>query len=279
MKKFKRLGMVGLLSVAVLAACSTDTTKEAQPAESAATEESLETEEVSAKDVKWTYEGETGTENWHTLHPEFAPCADGKEQSPVDIDLAKVKLDQTLEELQINYSPTQFTLQNNGHTFQLNDPTGSNTIVVEGEEYKLLQMHFHIPSENTINGEHFAMEGHLVHINEAGSLAVVGFMIEAGVENEILKEAWANMPTEKTPEDVELTNPIDLQNLLPANMKSFRFSGSLTTPPCSEGVSWIVLENPIQYSQEQIDAFAEIFPPHNSRETQPLHEREIHTHD
>ncbi|MFD1067071.1 carbonic anhydrase [Oceanobacillus locisalsi] len=276
MKRFKWMWISVFLSITLLTACSGNTITEEDSAEGSTDE--AEEEIPPAEETEWSYTGETGPDQWDTLHPEYLTCAEGQEQSPIDIDLAKVKLDETLNDIEINYQPTAFTLENTGHTIQLNDPTGSNTIIVEGEEYSVQQLHFHIPSENAIDGQFFDMEGHIVHNNENGDLAVLGFMIEAGEENKTLAEAWSKMPEEKTEEDVELDNLINLHDLLPEDLTTFRFSGSLTTPPCTEGVNWLLLEEPISYSQEQIDTFGEIFSPHNHRTPQPLNDREVHTH-
>lgn len=224
----------------------------------------------------WSYEGETGPTKWAGLDPSFSSCADGREQSPIDIELSNVKLDKTLEDIKINYKPTTFTVMNNGHTIQANDRAGSNSIIVEGEEYKLIQMHFHKPSENTINGQSFDMEGHLVHKNSEGKLAVLGFLIKVGDENKELAEIWSKLPKQETKEDIELDKPVDLVNLLPKETKTFRYSGSLTTPPCSEGVKWILFEKPIEMSKEQVEAFGAIFPD-NHRPVQPLNDRQVLT--
>lgn len=276
MKKFKLMWMAVFLSITLLTACSGNTATEEGSAEKSVDEAEEETRSV--EEIEWSYTGDTGPDYWDTLHPEYLTCAEGQEQSPIDIDLAKVKLDETLNDIEINYQPTAFTLENNGHTIQLNDPTGSNSIIVEGEEYSVQQLHFHIPSENTIDGRFFDMEGHIVHSNENGDLAVLGFMIEAGEENEILAEAWSKLPETETNKDLELDNLINLRDLLPEDLTTFRFNGSLTTPPCTEDVSWLLLEEPIQYSQEQIDAFGELFSPHNHRKPQSLNDRDIHTH-
>lgn len=222
----------------------------------------------------WSYDGETGPNNWASLDPSFSKCANGTEQSPIDIELSKVKLDKTLEDIKINYKPTPLTIANNGHTIQANDPSGSNFVVVEGKEYRLVQMHFHRPSENQINGQSFDMEGHLVHKNSEGNLMVLGFLIKAGGENKELAEIWSKLPKEETSEDVKLEKPVDLVNLLPKEKKSFRYNGSLTTPSCSEGVKWVVLEKNIEMSEKQIQAFGAIFP-NNHRPIQPLNNRQV----
>jgi len=232
--------------------------------------------EAGLKTAHWSYNGETGPAKWASLDPSFAACANGKEQSPIDIELSKVTLDKTLEDVQIHYKPSAFTVMNNGHTIQANDASGSNSIVVEGIEYKLMQMHFHKPSENQINGQSFEMEGHLVHKSKEGKLAVLGFLITSGQENKELAEIWSKLPKEETKEDIKLEKPVDLVNLLPKEKKSFRYNGSLTTPPCSEGVKWVVLEKPVEMSRQQIEAYGAIFPD-NHRPVQPLHNRQVMT--
>ena len=148
-------------------------------------------------------------------------------------------------------------------------------IVVDNKEYKLVQFHFHTPSEHQFNGKNFAMELHFVHKDENNQLAGLGLMIKEGTENTYLKKAWNVLPTEKTIENVKLAEPIDLMSLLPKNKNSFRYNGSLTTPPCSEAVKWVVLKEPIEMSKEQIDKFRKIFPD-NHRPVQPLNEREVY---
>lgn len=222
----------------------------------------------------WSYNGDTGPEHWGRIDFAFSACADGTEQSPIDIELTNGQINKSLTEIKINYSPTAFTLMNNGHTIQANDATGRNNIIVKDEEYILMQMHFHKPSEHQFNGNNFEMEGHLVHQNKEGKLAVLGFLINAGNENKELEKIWSTLPQEKTEKDVILDKTINLENLLPKERKLFSYSGSLTTPPCSEEVKWFVLEQPIELSKEQINAFGSIFP-HNSRPIQPLNERTV----
>jgi len=226
----------------------------------------------------WSYEGETGPDKWGSLDPAFSTCADGKEQSPINIEDSKVNLGETLGDIKFNYHPTSFTVANTGQTIQANDVTGRNSIIVEGKEYKLLQMHFHYPSEHQINGETFAMEGHLVHKNNEGNLAVLGFFIITGKENKELAEIWSKLPKQVTKKDIKLNKPVDLVHLLPKNKKYFLYDGSLTTPPCTEGVKWVVLEQPIELSKDQITAFSAIFPD-NHRPVQPLNNRFILTNE
>ena len=231
-----------------------------------------------AHTAHWSYEGKTGPEHWGEIDPNYATCANGKEQSPINIETSKVIEDDKIEDPVINYKPTVFSLSNNGHTIQANPSTSDNSLVFGNEEYKLAQFHFHAPSEHQFNGQYFDMEVHFVHKNANNQYAVLGLMIKEGVSNPYLEKAWNVIPTEKTTEDVKLAEPIDLMNLLPADKDSFQYNGSLTTPPCSEAVKWAVLENPIEMSKEQIDKFRKIFH-NNYRPVQPLNGREVEEDD
>lgn len=231
---------------------------------------------TATKPAHWSYSGETGPTKWSTLDKQYAACANGTEQSPIDIELSQLKVDKELGKFETNYKPTAFTLMNNGHTIQANDASGSNTITIEGKDYTLVQLHFHKPSENQINGKTFDMEMHLVHKNSEGKLAVLGVLIKSGSENKQLAEMFSKLPKEETKEDLKLDQVIDLNALLPQDKKAFRYKGSLTTPPCSEGVDWTVLEEPIELSEKQIQAFGAIFSD-NHRPVQPLNGRTVTT--
>ena len=226
----------------------------------------------------WTYEGETGPEHWGDLNPDFAACTNGKEQSPINIETSQVIEDEKIADLVINYKPTEFSLSNNGHTIQGNPLTKDNSFIVDNKEYKLAQFHLHTPSEHQINGKNFDLEFHFVNENATNQLAVLGLMVKEGASNPFLEKAWNVIPSEETTEAVKLTEPIDLMSLLPKDTDSFQYNGSLTTPPCSEAVKWIVLEEPIEMSKEQIDKFRNIFPD-NHRPVQSLNEREVKEED
>lgn len=230
--------------------------------------------EEKVQPANWSYEGETGPEYWGDLDPTNAVCTNGEEQSPINIEMPKTEKDDDVRELEFNYAPTNFSLANNGHTIQGNPVSIDNSIVVDGEEYKLAQFHFHTPSEHQFNGQSFDMELHLVHKSANNELAVVGLMIKEGAANTALEQSWKVLPKEVTTKDVKVTEAIDLIELLPENKKNFRYEGSLTTPPCSEEVEWIVLEQPIEMSKEQIDLFRQIFED-NHRPVQPLNDREV----
>lgn len=201
-------------------------------------------------------------------------CVNGSEQSPINIEFSQIKTDKKLENLQIQYEPTPFTLVNNGHTVHANPTSESNTILVKGYEYKLAQFHFHTPSEHRFNGQNFDMELHLVHKDANRKIAVLGVMIQEGKENEKLASIWDVLPKEETAEDISVKERVDLQGILPQDQTSFHYNGSLTTPPCTEEVKWVIFEQPIEMSKKQIQAFRQIFPD-NHRPVQPLNDREL----
>jgi carbonic anhydrase len=215
----------------------------------------------------WEYSGEAGPAQWARLTPEFGQCA-GSNQSPVNLDdLVEAKL----APLQFHYLAGGQNVTNNGHTVQVSYDPGSS-LQLDGMRFELKQFHFHAPSENLIKGKSYPLEGHLVHTNAKGELAVVAVMFEPGRANPALSQAWQQLP-EKAGESRSLATPLSADQLLPANRDYYRFSGSLTTPPCSEGVRWLVMKQPVQVSQAQIDAFKAVMHHPNNRPVQPLHGR------
>ncbi|MDR0568498.1 MAG: carbonic anhydrase family protein [Spirochaetaceae bacterium] len=235
-------------------------------------------EEPQAQEEKhWGYAGDVGPEFWADLNPEYALARDGKAQSPIDIVTDALSAEGAPAKPEFHYAGVSFKAENNGHTVELVPADETNYIVLDGVNYALKQAHFHAPSEHTINGEPAAMEVHLVHQDAEGGIGVVGFLIASGAENEIFKEAFANLPQEEGAE-TELEEPIDLTALTAAANALYRYDGSLTTPPCSEGVKWSVSDTVIEMSQDQIDAFTALypFPPGNSRPVQSLNERLVY---
>ena len=224
---------------------------------------------VFAADVSWSYEGETGPNAWVKLAPEFGACS-GKNQSPINLtNFIKA----TLTPLKFNYHPGGFDVLNNGHTIQVNYAAGS-TIIVDGVIFELKQFHFHAPSENQINGKSFPLEGHFVHADKDGNLTVVALMFETGATNKPLDQLAAVMPaTVGTP--TTLATPFSAEQLLPSKRDYYRFNGSLTTPPCSEGVRWIVLKHPVSISKEQIDAIQKVMYHPNNRPLQAVNARMV----
>ena len=203
----------------------------------------------------WSYEGSAGPEGWGQMKPEFAKCSSGSRQSPIDIrDGIKVSLDA----VQFDYKPSAFRVVDNGHTVQVNVGAG-NSIEVMGRRYELLQFHFHRPSEERVNGKQFDMVVHLVHKDLEGRLAVVAVLLERGSALPIVQSVWNNLPLEKG-DEVAAKLPLDMSALLPGERSYFTYMGSLTTPPCSEGVLWMVMKNPVQISAEQIGIFGRLYP-------------------
>jgi len=220
----------------------------------------------------WTYEGAEGPEHWGALADEFRMCSEGVNQSPVDL-VADVHAE--LPKLEFEYYSSPIDEINNGHTIQQNvKPGGFLRIPERGTSFELKQFHFHSPSEHTFDGRSFAMEMHFVHADENGALAVVGVMIEEGDEHPVLNKLWSFMPeqvggTSKQPIGIEETE------LLPPMREYFTYGGSLTTPPCSEGVKWIVLKTPIEASAGQIKTFKDRMGSANNRPVQAHNARLI----
>ncbi len=220
----------------------------------------------------WSYAGETGPQAWSRLSKDFNICAIGKRQSPINIEETST-LQGPAEPLQFNYQPSSGTVVNNGHTIQV-DLTGDNEVTVRGSRYKLLQFHFHTPSEEQVNGQGFAMVAHLVHKNEANQLAVVAVLLEPGAANSLIHQVWTYMPLDSGDRVSMPTGLIDMNALLPKDQRYYQFMGSLTTPPCTEGVLWMVMKQPTPISREQIKLFTQIFP-NNARPVQAINGRSV----
>jgi carbonic anhydrase len=203
----------------------------------------------------WSYDGSGGPEAWARLNPEFAKCGTGQRQSPIDIR-GGIKVD--LDPVQFDYKPVAFGVLDNGHTVQVNVASG-NAIEVHGRRYDLVQFHFHRPSEERIDGRQFDMVAHLVHKDAEGRLAVVAVLLDRGSAHAVVQQVWNNLPLEKG-EQLDARTPIDLSALLPADKRYYTYMGSLTTPPCSEGVLWMVMQQPVTISQSQINIFAKLYP-------------------
>jgi len=216
----------------------------------------------------WSYKGNTGPDQWGHLDPEYRACSSGKEQSPINITNGRTK---NIGNIRFYYKPSKLNVLNNGHTIQVDYDKGSS-IRIDGERYDLLQFHFHTPSEHTIEGIHYPMELHLVHKNKDGKLAVVGLMMVVGKANSLLAPLWENLPSKEGKKHEHLQEKIDIASILPPGERTFRYPGSLTTPPCSEGVKWNVFLSPISISNEQLMAFQDLFK-HNSRPVQKLGKR------
>jgi carbonic anhydrase len=218
----------------------------------------------------WDYGELQGPNHWGELDPNFSLCKDGHRQSPIDIRNTQ-KAD--LPPIQFDYKVSPLHIIDNGHTIMINYALGSS-ISVGGTKYALKQFHFHRPSEETINGKGYEMVVHLVHANDAGKLAVVAVLLQQGEDNPLVRELWKDVPKEKEKEEAMDNVQIDVAGLLPADHGYYTFPGSLTTPPCSEDVTWFVLKHPVTVSASEIEQFSKLYR-HDARPTQPLYNRVV----
>ena len=222
---------------------------------------------------KFTYEGETGPDHWGELSPLTEVCARGNLQSPVDITPRKLHQVDWLEPLKIEYKPTPARAVHTGYTFQVNYDPGSKLTYL-GADYEVVQFHFHTPSEHLVNGRPYDMELHIVHARKGAPdfLAVLGVLINAGAENPLFAKFWQSMPDKPATKEIKAGGSLNVAEALPANRDFWTYAGSLTTPPCTERVTWLLLKEPIQASRAQIGRFAEVFGK-NARPVQPLGDR------
>jgi len=218
-------------------------------------------------DAHWSYEGSDGPANWGDLDAANRVCSTGLQQSPIDVrDIIRAQL----APLRVIWDKRADTIVNNGHTIQLN--VGETSVLGYGSaNYRLLQFHFHHPSEHLIAGKSFPMEVHFVHANAAGSLAVIGVLMAAGRANAAFNKIVSTMPEKEGPA-IAADRAINPNGLLPGTRSYYRYSGSLTTPPCSETVDWLLLTDPIQVAEADIAGFAKLFPM-NARPVQKANRR------
>lgn len=226
------------------------------------------TSETTHAAPHWSYAGHDGPENWGALDTEFATCASGSQQSPIDLKDARAVVPSPIEIKWKSFTPH---VVNNGHTIRIN--TGEKgAMVLDDKSYTLLQFHFHYKSEHTINGLHYPLEAHFVHKANDGTLGVIGIFFKEGANNPTLQKIWDMAPLEKG--EIMGKKKIKPKTLLPRQRAYYRYAGSLTTPPCSEIVSWAVFAVPLEASKAQIEAFAGLFD-HNNRPIQPANRRFI----
>jgi carbonic anhydrase len=218
-------------------------------------------------DVHWAYEGANGPQAWADLTPDYSACGNGQRQSPIHIQ-STFTLQGPAEPLGFRYQPSAGSVINNGHTIQV-DVSGYNTLSVRGSTYRLVQFHFHHPAEEMVNGRSFAMVAHLVHRNDQGQLAVVAVLLDPGTANPLVQQVWTHMPLEVNDRVPVPNGQIDLRGLLPDDQRYYQFLGSLTTPPCTEGVLWMVMKQPMTVSDAQLRLFSQLFPM-NARPVQPV---------
>lgn len=218
----------------------------------------------------WSYDGADGPRHWGSLHASFSACSEGRNQSPINLTRMTGS---DLKPIKFAYRPGGAEILNNGHTIQVNYAPGSS-ITVDGKSFELKQFHFHAPSENTIEGYSYPLEGHFVHADAKGDLAVIAvlYMVEKHLPE--LDKAWKHMPGHAG-EKRALPAAVDASSLLPAKRGYYRFNGSLTTPPCSEGVRWLVMKTYKKLSAAQVEAFNRVMHHPNNRPVQPLNARMV----
>ena len=223
-------------------------------------------------DGDWSYDGANGPANWARLSAANGMCAMGKRQSPINI-----QDDQTLqgpaEPVQFNYVSSNATVINNGHTIVV-EVQGENAITVRGTTYRLSTIEFHAPSEEQINSKRAAMVAHLIHKSDEGQYAIVAIQMEPGKPNELIDKVWTYMPLDISDRVHMPPELLNLNELLPLDQRYYQFVGSLTTPPCSEGVLWIVMKQPMQISKMQYRLFTQLYPA-NARPVQPVNGRPV----
>ena len=219
----------------------------------------------------WAYEGDKGPAAWGDLEKAYATCKLGHRQSPIDI--THPKKSHHGPALSFDYKPTPLKIINNGHSVQVNYAPGS-FLTVGKKRYELKQVHFHHPSEERVDGKGYDMVAHLVHADSEGHLGVVAVLLQSGAESAAMKQLWANLPATEGEEQAVEGVEVNAADLLPAELSYYTFQGSLTTPPCSEGVTWFVLKTPSEVSAEQVKTFATLYP-NDARPIQPSHKRKI----
>lgn len=225
----------------------------------------------------WDYGAEHGPAHWAEMSPEYIACAEGVRQSPIDLSstASPAARNEAAVALHVDQAEHATTAIDNGHTIQV-DCEGEDALRFGEESFRLAQYHFHAPGEHTVDGRSFPMELHMVHRSESGRLAVLGLLIREGAANPAFEAVWSRLP-EHAGEKVALQDvPLDVERLVPKNHVAWSYEGSLTTPPCSEGVRWLVLVEPITLSAEQIARFRGIISA-NNRPTQSLHDRAVRT--
>lgn len=216
----------------------------------------------------WSYEGNESPAHWGRLSSEYAVCASGKNQSPVDLASG---IRTNSKSVAFQYAPQRYQVENNGHTIQVTPTGAEQALTIGGKRFALKQFHFHTPSEHTFKGRHFPMEAHFVHQTAAGELAVVAVVFKEGAANPALTPLLAKKLGKN--QSADLAQDLAIEPLFPAASTHFRLNGSLTTPPCSEGVNWVVLQTPVSASAAQIKTMATMIGHANNRPVQPLNSR------
>lgn len=262
------LATMMMIAIAIMVSCNN---APKQNTENSHTEQAASKKDC--KDVHWSHhQGADGPENWANLCSGFAACG-GQAQSPINIVSTTVAQDQQLTAPVFSYGKSIVSIVNNGHTIQFN-VDGDNKVSLNGKDYTLLQFHYHALSEHTIDGKHFPLEVHFVHKHADNDFAVLGIMFEPGKSNSLLEKYLNHVYFPKEKGSYQSTDTIDLLSLFPQNKSYYYYKGSLTTPPCSEVVSWYVLQQSVQASPEQIAALSAILN-NNYRPVMPLNGRTV----
>lgn len=261
----KRFGLVAAMAAALaMAMPSTHAAETGKAAKGRA-------DKGKGADKGWAYAGKTGPQKWGDLEADFAECKLGQNQSPIDIPDANARKGD-FPTLLFQYKPSPLKIVDDGHTIQVNYAPGS-TVTANDKRYELVQFHFHKPSEEKINGRGHDMVAHLVHKDAQGKLVYIAVLLDAGKPNPLMKAVIDNLPKEKGAE-VTTATTINVVDLLPDNTGYYSYTGSLTTPPCSESVTWFVLKKPTTISPDSIARFGKVYPM-NARPVQPLNSRDI----
>lgn len=271
-KRMTFLRGVAIGGIAMLtAACSDSDDQETNTAQhEKATHAEKPSNQQANAEIEWGYEGDGAPHAWHVLKEEFTTCGTGTNQSPIDISTVTIS---NLSKIEFNYKSSPLELANNGHTVQANYHSGSY-ITVSGKRFDLLQFHFHSPSEHTIGGKRYDMVAHLVHKSADGQLAVIAVLFKAGDKNRVIDKLWAHLPTENGQINTVKNSRVNALDLLPVDSTYFNYSGSMSKPPCSEEVNWMVMATPATISTKQLKQYTGLFPP-NVRPVQPLNGRVV----
>jgi carbonic anhydrase len=273
-----KISLVWLISLPYIFSCNNSTAEKDKETASKRAEPTAAAVQ-NQRPVHWSYTEEGGPEGWAKLSPVYADCGSGKSQSPINLlsnsgkGTPALKIEYKTTKLEISHNAHVEELINNGHTIQVTPQKGS-TISYDGKVYRLKQFHFHTPSEHTINGKHFPMEIHLVHQADDKSLAVIGVLVQAGKHNKNFDQLIKYLPnTVGVNKSYDSVN-IEIGSNVPKDLYAYHYVGSLTTPPCTENVQWLVMKTPISMSREQIAAFSSRLK-NNNRPTQPMNGRTL----
>lgn len=220
----------------------------------------------------WTYVGNTGPVHWGELSKDYLVCAKGRQQSPINITSSTPKKGVSMN---FSYKPSPLDSVNNGHTLEQYFPEGQQSFEVDGHKYKLVRLHFHVPSEHAINGKHSPMEMHIVHQDDKGNAAVVALMIEKGKSSSSMTNIFANLPESPGVHEQKAAVKIDANDFIPSNHTAWHYDGSLTTPPCGENVQWYVMKNPITIAPDELEEFTKDIIHFDARPVQPLNGRTV----